>query len=377
MTTRAELREALKHPNVRAFLHLIREGETNQDDSAYRMHFGGAYFSSFADHPRKAITVGDLTSTAAGAYQFLARTWDGLVKQYGFEDFGPQCQDEGAVALIAGRKALNCLVDGNLADALDRCSWEWASLPPPRYGQHTLTAERAYATYEKYGGRFVPVDAEGKETAAAVAPIAAAPAVKPTQEGPKMPAAPLIIAAAQMLLPFVSDLFRGHGSKTATRNADLLEKAGPAIVEIAKTVTGVQTAEEAVAKIESDPSTATAFRRAVELDVDRLVGLIERTTEIDDASRDKATERAAKDRVDLAPRMAEQQFWIVVGVGIVLGALAVVDVAKDGAMSEGVMALLAAFVTWAMQKRGTIVDYRFGSSAGSAAKDEIIAASRK
>jgi hypothetical protein len=72
--------------------------------------FGGGLFDSFADHPRQAITRSlggkPITSTASGAYQFLSRTWDGLVKQYGFTDFSPKNQDLGAVALVAGRGAL-------------------------------------------------------------------------------------------------------------------------------------------------------------------------------------------------------------------------------------------------------------------------------
>ena len=86
--------EALDNPNVRAFLRMLRHGEGTAGEDGYRVMFGGGLFDSFADHPRQAITrkLGGkpITSTAAGAYQFLARSWDGLVKQYGFADFSPK-----------------------------------------------------------------------------------------------------------------------------------------------------------------------------------------------------------------------------------------------------------------------------------------------
>ena len=93
---------ALQNQNLQAFLHVIRAGEGTSDADGYRRCFGGELFDAFTDHPRRLITKGRYTSTAAGAYQFLSRTWDGLVRQYGFADFSPAAQDLGAVALIAG-----------------------------------------------------------------------------------------------------------------------------------------------------------------------------------------------------------------------------------------------------------------------------------
>ena len=111
-----DLREALANANVLAFLRVLRAGETNQTEGAYRMMFGGELFDSFDDHPRRLITRNlggkPITSSAAGAYQFLARTWDGLVKQYGFANFRPETQDLAAIALIKGRKALEDVIAG-------------------------------------------------------------------------------------------------------------------------------------------------------------------------------------------------------------------------------------------------------------------------
>jgi muramidase (phage lysozyme) len=151
-----ELVSALSNPNVAAFLRMIRWGEGTYSSSGYHTLFGGEFFTSYDDHPRKKITkkLGDkpLTSTAAGAYQFLERTWDGLVKQYGFHDFTPRNQDLGAVALIAGRGALQDVIDGRFETAVKKCAKEWASLPGSPYGQPTVTMTKARSIYLQNGG---------------------------------------------------------------------------------------------------------------------------------------------------------------------------------------------------------------------------------
>ena len=110
--------------NLRAFLYLIRWCEGTSGDNGYRTLFGGGMFDSFADHPRKAITrpLGgkNLTSTAAGAYQVLERTWDECKKALGLPDFSPESQDRAAIYLIKRRGALPediCAALGYLLDA--------------------------------------------------------------------------------------------------------------------------------------------------------------------------------------------------------------------------------------------------------------------
>ncbi|QJR16276.1 glycoside hydrolase family 24 protein [Usitatibacter palustris] len=155
--TRDEFRIAVRHRNVVAFLRLIRQGESNQSDTAYRVMFGGALFNVPPwQHPHRKVTVGRLTSTAAGAYQFLARTWDGLVRQFQFEDFSPDNQDLGAVALIAQRGALEDVIAGRIAEAVRKCRKEWASLPGAGYGQPERTFEQVMATYQHYAGKPSP-----------------------------------------------------------------------------------------------------------------------------------------------------------------------------------------------------------------------------
>lgn len=142
--------------NVRAFLAVIRAGEGTADANGYRRMFGGALFDGFDDHPRRAITKTSrgqtLTSTAAGAYQFLSRTWDECRAALDLPDFSPASQDRAALYLIRRRGALSNVLAGEFEEAVRKCAKEWASLPGSTYGQPTTTIDQARAIYEAAGG---------------------------------------------------------------------------------------------------------------------------------------------------------------------------------------------------------------------------------
>lgn len=129
--------------NILAFLALIRTGEGTLGDRGYRTMFGGGTFSNFADHPRTVITRSGLSSTAAGAYQFLSKTWDEMRIKYDLPDFSPASQDIAALGLIKRRGALQDVIDGRFKTAIKKCNKEWASLPDSPYGQPTLTYAKA------------------------------------------------------------------------------------------------------------------------------------------------------------------------------------------------------------------------------------------
>ena len=151
---RADLKDALEHPNVRAFLKAIRLGEGTSDEEGYYRIVGGGTFKDDSQHPNVRIWIDryKVWSTAAGAYQIINRTWRGLLKQYDFPDFSPECQDEAAVALIAGRKALDDVKEGRFARAVEKCADEWASLPGSDAGQRTESFDAVLAVYLANGG---------------------------------------------------------------------------------------------------------------------------------------------------------------------------------------------------------------------------------
>lgn len=146
--------------NARAFLDMIAYAEgTGSNADGYRMMFGGGLFDSYADHPRRVFTftnrVGKtLRTTAAGRYQFLARTWDYLAAQLNLPDFGPFYQDAAALQLIRERGALNDVRAGRLTTAITKCAPVWASLPGAGYNQPERKLSNLVAAYTAAGGNF-------------------------------------------------------------------------------------------------------------------------------------------------------------------------------------------------------------------------------
>lgn len=146
----------LSNANLQAFLRMIRYAEGTASANGYRMLFGGRLFEGYADHPRIAVTASlggrSITSTAAGAYQFLARTWDDIKRAAGVSDFSPASQDRAAAALIRRRGALADVYAGRFSQAVAKCAREWASLPGSPYGQPVKTIEQVQAAYTSAGG---------------------------------------------------------------------------------------------------------------------------------------------------------------------------------------------------------------------------------
>src|SRR5207249_4184708 len=94
----------------------------------------------------------DLSSTAAGRYQILARYFDAYKKQLGLPDFSPASQDAIAMQMVKECKALGDISAGRFADAVTKCASRWASLPGATYGQHVNKIAALQAAYQAAGG---------------------------------------------------------------------------------------------------------------------------------------------------------------------------------------------------------------------------------
>lgn len=142
--------------NRAAFLMMIRTAEGTAGADGYRTQFGGGLFDSFADHPRQVITRmsngRQISSSAAGAYQFLRKTWDGLVPRLGLVDFSPASQDAAAIQLIADAGALRDVDAGRFALAVRKVKGIWASMPGAGYGQPEVALASLQAAYVAAGG---------------------------------------------------------------------------------------------------------------------------------------------------------------------------------------------------------------------------------
>lgn len=143
--------------NERAFLDMIAYAEGTSGPNGYRTLFGGGLFSDFADHPRQRFqftnSLGQqLTTTAAGRYQFLIRTWDALAAKLGLPDFGPDSQDLAALELIRERGALPDVQAGRVPTAIGKVAKVWASLPGAGYAQPERKLTTLIAQYRAAGG---------------------------------------------------------------------------------------------------------------------------------------------------------------------------------------------------------------------------------
>jgi len=278
--TRDELLAISREPNVSAFLRAIRVGEGTSDDAGYRRIVGGSMAQSLADHPRTMIWLPryKVNSSAAGAYQFLGKTWDGLVRQYGFPSFEPQWQDAGAVGLIIGRKALDAVRSGDIRAAIALCNKEWASLPGAPYGQRTEGMDAVLLEYRKWGGTLTagetaapapttqepaPIEHRDWPTEQQQPPVPIGEAMNYGESAPMIPILPLITAVLPSIIGAIPELGKifGSGSEVSQRNVAGATK----VLEAVTQATGAVNAVDAAERIAADPAAADAARAAIQL----------------------------------------------------------------------------------------------------------------
>ncbi|MFX7353617.1 glycoside hydrolase family 104 protein [Acinetobacter baumannii] len=138
MATRENFEKLLGSPNVQKMLDLIANAEGVKH--GYNTLFGNERLNDLSWHPnvKKEFTQTDgkkNVTTAAGRYQFLKDTWDGVAKQLDLKDFSPKNQDIAAVALLAQNGALPSVLKGDFKTAVQKSGSTWASLPSSPYAQ--------------------------------------------------------------------------------------------------------------------------------------------------------------------------------------------------------------------------------------------------
>lgn len=156
--------------NIAAFLAVIRKAEgTDRVGDPYRVCYGyGHTIANLSDHPaltgewrgerlpdamcKNAGFGPGCVSTAAGAYQIIKPTWVNLRRALDLPDFGQYSQDSAAVELIRRRGALEDVKAGRIAQAIDKCRNEWASLPGNYARQGQRSMGQLVAWFEQSGG---------------------------------------------------------------------------------------------------------------------------------------------------------------------------------------------------------------------------------
>jgi peptidoglycan hydrolase-like protein with peptidoglycan-binding domain len=184
VTARSTPEELLRDPRVRAMLDVLGYAEGTGNNygrvvfgtvlgpgnrhAPYDRSFVGrrnVVVTDFSRHPNLAVhwANGQEPSSAAGRYQFLYRTWQGLHQP----DFSPHSQDIGAIMLMQRRGMIAPLLRGDFAEAIHRGAPEWASLPVSGGGSYyggqgakSLNSLRNVftASLERYHGTTAPPD---------------------------------------------------------------------------------------------------------------------------------------------------------------------------------------------------------------------------
>jgi muramidase (phage lysozyme) len=350
----------LDDPNVKSFLAVIRSGEGTSDSGGYSRHFGGQSFDGFEDHPRVAITAGlgknKYTSTAAGAYQFLARTWDECASALGLADFSPKNQDLAALFLIDRRKALDDVIAGRIEQAVIKCNREWASLPGSPYGQPVKTMEQAIATYRAHGGELESSTADSAMRRAVTGASAGAPSLL---EQP-MPIPAIIGALLPGIIRAIPDLGKlfSSGSEVAERNV----KAAELAVGIVQEAVGARNAQEAAEIVANDPAQAVAAQEAVRArwhELTEVGGGIESARKADVAF------------VEAGSNPLKSPAFLISILLLLMPATLLVDVFfvhSDAYTGE----LRTQIVTGVLMVIGIVGGYWLGSSFGSAKKTDLM-----
>ncbi len=135
-------------PERSAMLNTINWAEGSP---AYNQAFNYIVFNNYGPHPNLHIPFGDTYTTAAGRYQFLWQTWQDAIKALGLPDYmSPENQDQAALWLIDKKRGVLDNVDaGDVRGAVQKLSWEWASLPV--VFTETVNGKTYYAGSGRYG----------------------------------------------------------------------------------------------------------------------------------------------------------------------------------------------------------------------------------
>lgn len=398
-------RKALDHPNVRAFLRVIRHGESSQDQSAYRWLFGSTQsnpklFDSFVAHPRvktyekydgQFIKNGKLDyTTAAGAYQIVGSTWDDCVDALGLPDFSPESQDLAAAYLIDRRGALGDLLAGNITSAINRLGQEWASLPSAKYGQPTIKLEEALKVYQAYGGTTGPGSSQPEMPPQE--PQQSDDPAQQSQEANAMPipvlapiAGSLLMGLANSLIEVFTPLAKEKITKEMARHTDkpeVAEQIATTLIESAKTLTGKTNPVAAVAAAQENPAVMAKVEVDALADLDKLLPVLDKLSSLDseawraeEESRRNADERARLAEVDQDQFLTRSIIFLLVGLLIALMVLIGIMqwLRADSGTVGTLIGLFAAAGGAVTAKFGTRYDHRYGSSRGSASSGAIVA----
>lgn len=133
------------------------EGTRNYSKDGYNVMFSFKLMTSCQSHPNQCLRFGSTCSTAAGRYQFLTATWRSVASARNLQSFEPENQERGAAYLISTTRRVSVpqdrpMTSAEFTNAMSKLSYEWASLPPGRYGQPNKTSSQMRSMYCSLAG---------------------------------------------------------------------------------------------------------------------------------------------------------------------------------------------------------------------------------
>lgn len=438
------LRALFKERNVEPFSYCVRSGEHSKSvafsDRAYYTIFGGELINDLSRHPRIARLSPWGWTSAAGAYQAMCAvtgkvetdTWGDFCRAMGETadtmPFDRDTQDCFYVWCLRRRHALDDVIRGDLDAAMLKCSYEWASLPPGRYGQPTTTMDKLRAVFIDRGGLLAtdnliqPAAPIEERDLSGIPPVAL---TEVTPSGGRIPApieerdlsgipprveqeasmpeespsfdwsalakvggaiASIFNPAVGIAISALSPLLQEKITKTVGKHssdpkvaAQIGAQLTEAVMTTAKTLTGKVDDLEAVAIMRKDPAMIAAVERAVTNKLDELAPFLDKLHQISKeeweataADRAAAAERAKNDQFDMAGPLLYASIGGVGFITVFVAAVILIQIVQGKPVGTELWAALTGLIGWITAKAGTIYDYRFGTSRQSAAKDVLI-----
>lgn len=391
MRTKEQYRALLDNRNASAMLMAIRGGESSLTDDAFFIRWGGTgqapkRFDDLSRHPRILEPGPNGPSSAAGALQITMSTYDDFAPKLGITDFSRESQLIIGLAIMDHEGALDLVLAGDIRGAVDKLGGRWASLPSSTSGQPQVKFERFLSLYLKYGGL---------ESEAAPIEERDLSELLPVEEQPqevKTDMDPVTIGLGISLLKSVFDVFSPLAAQKAekalakhTDTATAKEITSNLMGKI-KEVGGSEDAIAAVAAVRADPKKIEVVQQYTLAKFDEWAPLLDKIEQFDrnklideEASRNAASQRAVAENDGQDLLLTKAIINLMCGVAISLGAGVLILMILGKPFGE-LLALFGGVVGVIIGKFGTRIDYRYGSSRQSSAKDvsiEMLARSKQ
>lgn len=369
-------------PNLRAFLLVIRACEGTAGPNGYRTLFGGGLFDGFDDHPNRVVTASGYSSTAAGAYMILYRTWRDFIAANGPHDFSASSQDLCARWLIGRRGATADVEAGRLDDAIAKCNREWASLPGSPYGQPTRDLAYCRRKFAEFGGVEMqapggiaaqPDDSPPEQTGAPapiIPPESPAPQPNPPAAPGRGPMDPLSLVS--ILAGVFAPVIRAKAEKAL--GSDVGGPLADNLLAIAKKETGKADPLEAVAVARQSPAIVAKLESAASDWLSQVAPLMDKIDAFErgawaaeEGSRDAAAKRGAA--MQEAGILGNPQFVIASFILAMVAGVVFTVLYRDTFSTDMQSFVIGAIVGGALT---AVISFFFGTSRSSAAKDVVI-----